>query len=204
MSSEDASDYLNEMAQGNPYNVNEFRVMTTSMEKVMYKIKSKKQSRKIGRYEMGTIYRIQPSSLQCQHADELLNNKDIKSRDKNSKKGVENIDTIPTFTAKGMLVERPTGEEVTPHYFAYEDLLRDWKQLGIRGEPEVSVVDLADVLCLSEAQTEVNKNKSKGERKIVVGVVPPRGEIDLIKRYYRGWGSLRKDFQRSKIIGARR
>lgn len=35
MSSEDANDYLNEMAQGNPQNINEFRVMTTSMEKVM-------------------------------------------------------------------------------------------------------------------------------------------------------------------------
>ena len=34
MSSEDANDYLNEMAQGNPQNINEFRVMTTSMEKV--------------------------------------------------------------------------------------------------------------------------------------------------------------------------
>ena len=202
MSSEDASEYLNEMAQGNPYNVNEFRVMTTSMEKVMNKIKSKKQSRKIGRYEMSTIYRIQPSSLQCQHADELLNNKDSSSRKR--KKDIENIATIPTFMAKGMLVERPTGEEMVPHYFAYEDLLRDWKELGIRGEPEVSVLDLADVMCLSEAQMEVNKNKGKDERRIVIGVVPPRGEIDLIKRYYRGWGSLRKDFQRSKIIGARR
>ena len=34
MSSEDANDYLNEMAQGNPQNINEFRLMTTSMEKV--------------------------------------------------------------------------------------------------------------------------------------------------------------------------
>lgn len=36
MSSEDANEYLNEMAQGNPQNINEFRVMTTSMEKVRF------------------------------------------------------------------------------------------------------------------------------------------------------------------------
>lgn len=36
MSSEDANEYLNEMAQGNPQNINEFRVMTISMEKVRY------------------------------------------------------------------------------------------------------------------------------------------------------------------------
>ena len=34
MSSDDANDYLNEMSQGNPTNVNEFRIMATSMEKV--------------------------------------------------------------------------------------------------------------------------------------------------------------------------
>ena len=34
MSSEDASEYLNEIAQGNPANVNEFRIMTSTMEKV--------------------------------------------------------------------------------------------------------------------------------------------------------------------------
>jgi hypothetical protein len=49
MSSEDASDYLNEMAQGSPHNINDFRVMTTSMDKIMTKIQARKQSRKIGR-----------------------------------------------------------------------------------------------------------------------------------------------------------
>jgi hypothetical protein len=35
MSSQDASDYLNEMAQVNSPNANEFRIMTVSMEKVI-------------------------------------------------------------------------------------------------------------------------------------------------------------------------
>ena len=48
MSSEDATDYLEEMAQASGGNSNEFRVMTTSMEKVVNKIQSKKQSRKLG------------------------------------------------------------------------------------------------------------------------------------------------------------
>jgi hypothetical protein len=34
MSSEDAIEYLNEMTQGNPSHVNEFRIMATTMEKV--------------------------------------------------------------------------------------------------------------------------------------------------------------------------
>jgi hypothetical protein len=38
MSSDDADEYLNEIAQGNPSNVNDFRIMTTTMEKVNNKI----------------------------------------------------------------------------------------------------------------------------------------------------------------------
>lgn len=34
MSSEDASDYMDEMAQANPAMANEFRITTVSMEKV--------------------------------------------------------------------------------------------------------------------------------------------------------------------------
>lgn len=59
MSSDDANDYLNELAQGNPQNVNEFKLMTTSMEKVVNKIQSRKQSRKLGRYKMSSVFRIQ-------------------------------------------------------------------------------------------------------------------------------------------------
>lgn len=68
MSSEDANDYLEEMSQVNSANVNELRIMTVSMEKVLNQIQSKKQSRKLGRYEMDLIYRIQVNhryTLQC-------------------------------------------------------------------------------------------------------------------------------------------
>ncbi len=59
MSSDDANDYLDEMSQANSANMNEFRIMAISMEKVMQQIQSKKQSRKLGRYNMDIIYRIQ-------------------------------------------------------------------------------------------------------------------------------------------------
>lgn len=36
MSSEDAADYMNELAQGNAAMANEFRITTVSMEKVFY------------------------------------------------------------------------------------------------------------------------------------------------------------------------
>ena len=50
MSSEDANDYLNEMAQGSPSNINEFRITAVSMEKIVNKIRARKQSRKLGRF----------------------------------------------------------------------------------------------------------------------------------------------------------
>lgn len=71
MSSEDANEYLNELAQSNSHNVNEFRLMTTSMEKITNKIQNRKQSRKLGKYSISTVFRIQPSSRQCENAQKL-------------------------------------------------------------------------------------------------------------------------------------
>lgn len=79
MSHKDAENYLNEMTQANNNHASEFRVMAVSMEKVIMNtlvrfflenyhsvcvkvlnnIQSKKQSRKMGRYDMDLIYRIQ-------------------------------------------------------------------------------------------------------------------------------------------------
>ena len=75
MSSDDANDYLNEMVQGNPQNVNEFRIMTSTLEKTVKKIIYKKQSRKLGRYPMSTVLRIQPSTRQCENAARILGTK---------------------------------------------------------------------------------------------------------------------------------
>ena len=104
MSSEDASDYLNEIAQGSPQNINEFRLMTTSMEKVVTRIQAKKQSRKLGRYSLNTVFRIQPSSRQCENAEKLL---------AGSKKTSENVlkdFSIPMFSATGLAYKRSSGE----------------------------------------------------------------------------------------------
>jgi NAD-specific glutamate dehydrogenase len=59
MSSEDANKYLNEIVQQAPQAVNDYRVMTTSLESVMNKIHSKKQSRKAGRMPIVNLFRIQ-------------------------------------------------------------------------------------------------------------------------------------------------
>jgi hypothetical protein len=37
----------------------EFRLMTTTLEKALSAVRDKKQSRKLGRYEMDTVHRIQ-------------------------------------------------------------------------------------------------------------------------------------------------
>ena len=43
------------------------------MEKIVNKIQSRKQSRKLGRYTMTNVYRIQPSSRQCDNAETVTN-----------------------------------------------------------------------------------------------------------------------------------
>ena len=249
MSSEDANDYLNEMAQGSPQNINEFRVTATSMEKIVKKIQSRKQSRKLGRFPMTNIYRIQPSSRQCENADRII------SGGKSTKAQV--TIAIPVFTVKGMVMKRPSGEVVTPYYFAYEDLLEDWEDLMKaeattsenipKGEKESSTVDgkpsskapkaivkdLTEVLTLSKGvsieklippspspnptannqefkSTTENKKlesglteKEKEKAILQPGIVPPRREIAMLKRYYRNQVSLKDEFQSSRILGSK-
>lgn len=205
MSSEDARDYLNEMVQGSPHNVNDFRIMTTSMSKVMTKIQTRKQSRKVGRYPMSTIWRIQPSSRQSENADMLLEASKARSN-------TGRIASVPVFHAKGMAVLEGSGKVISPYYFAYEDLVDDWQELETRpgtgakvkdgpqaeiarprGEPRVEVLDLGDVMCA--ARTD-DKSAS------TVGIVPPRREIEQVKRFYRR-GANRREFEKAKIMRSR-
>jgi len=150
MSSDDANEYLNEIAQGNPANLNEFRVTTSSLEKVMKRIIQRKQSRKAGRYNMGTVLRIQPSKRQVINADSLSSSTATKGK---VKKAIDGI-SIPMFVAEGMTVKRGyTGEVFVPYYFAYEDLLDDWERvLETTGKKtlKVAVRDFRDVMCLSD------------------------------------------------------
>ena len=144
MSSEDAYDYLDEMAQASGSNANEFRVMATSMEKVVNKIQAKKQSRKLGRYPVGTIFRIQPSLRQCENAEKVATNKKLQQKLKTM--------SIPMFTAKGLAIKRSSGEIVTPFYFSYEDLKDDWAKLSGQTPSKmvVSVHDFSEVMLLAK------------------------------------------------------
>ena len=113
------------MAQGSPQNINEFRVMATSMEKIMNRIQAKKQSRKLGRYTVSTIHRIQPSTRQCDNAEKVLYGlaaasttttaTATTSRGKNTAAAVPSTKktsvSIPMFFIKGMVIKR-TGVEV--------------------------------------------------------------------------------------------
>jgi len=58
------------------------------------------------------------------------------------------------FSAKGLLLEKKSGELITPFYFAYEDLLDDWSKVASGGakpaNPDVQVTDFTDVMCLSQ------------------------------------------------------
>ena len=227
MSSEDANNYLNEMAQGNQMNVNEFRVMTTSFEKALNKIQTKKQSRKLGRYNMNTSYRIQPSTRQCETADRLMRGgKSKKKKDEtNLKRGVEkdlefeNLKdiTVPMFSAKGLVLKRASGELITPYYFAYEDLREDWTKMVKKSDgknmpetPKVFIRDFTEIMCLSEGISRpttpridsdcAGKSKESIEVLSNPGFIPPRREIDMCRRFYRNRSGYRDEFAESKLF----
>jgi len=172
MSSEDANHFLNEMAQVNQHSPNEFRLMTVSMEKIVNQIQTRKQSRKLGRYKMDLIYRIQPSSRQFENAEQILAGGSTKADVKatNAKMLLKGIN-IPMFSTPGLTMKRPNGELVTPYYFAYEDLIDDWNKLPVATTssskssksskaaaaptaaappPSVTVTDFAEVMCLAQ------------------------------------------------------
>jgi hypothetical protein len=196
MSSEDAFEYLNEMAQGSPSNVNDFKVMTTSMDKIMTRIQKRKQSRKLGRFDVSTVYRIQPSTRQSENAMNVVSEDGSKSRKRN-------IPTVPMFSAKGIGVIRDgTKKTILPYYFSLEDLMEDWESLRdaardagerMASRPNVEVVDMTEVLCAAHDDSQFATT---------IGLVPPRREIEQLRRYYRR-GPFRRDYERSKLIGGR-
>ncbi len=240
MSSEDANDYLNEMAQGSPQNINEFRITAVSMEKIVNKIQSRKQSRKLGRFPMSIVYRIQPSSRQCANAETVVAGELKRVGAKQSVAEALDGLSIPMFAAKGLVIRRASGEAVTPYYFAYEDLREDWAKLLSKGanmpsSPPVEVCDFVEVMCLSkgitmdsvadtvpaataakaggkdgdEAATTASSGRGMTAAEIKkalasVGIVPPRREIEMIRKYYRNEASIKNEFSKSKILKAPR
>jgi len=236
MSSEDANHFLNEMAQVNQHSSNEFRLMTVSMEKIVNQIQSRKQSRKLGRYKMDLIYRIQPSSRQFQNAEQVLagdTKADVKAT--NAKILLKGIN-IPMFSTPGLTMKRPNGELVTPYYFAYEDLIDDWNKLPVaamtgssknskqeskkspkttaatKTPPFVIVTDFAEVMCLAQGITQSSIASSSSStdsprptsdqiKQILqhTGIVPPRREIEMIKRFYRNQAGRKNEFSKSKL-----
>jgi hypothetical protein len=165
MSSEDAQDYLEEMAQSNALNAQDFHLMTTNFEKVIDQIAAKKQSRKLGRYPVDLVYRIQPSSKQLDNAVNVQSlNVGHSQKKKYSKANVlkdsKQTATIPMFSAQGMVIQRANGETITPYYFALEDLQADWQKMvesrqdnnnnnNIPATPNVVVRDFTFVMCLA-------------------------------------------------------
>ena len=100
----------------------------------------------------------------------------------NGVKGLKSM-TIPMFSAKGLGFRRANNELIVPYYFAYEDLLEDWKKLEQTKltEPQVVVKDFTEVMCLSSglvSSTGEGKD-NRGANKKNAGIVPPRREIGL-------------------------
>jgi len=82
----------------------------------MGKIQSKKQSRKLGRYEMSLVIRLQPSSRQCENAARLLGGgSKTKGTGKLNDDALKDI-SVPTFSAKGLVLKRSSGEVFTHVY----------------------------------------------------------------------------------------
>jgi len=227
MSYDDASTYLEEMAQSNPQSAHEFSVVTASMEKVMDQIIAKKQSRKLGRIPMDTVFRIQPSSKQSDHALRIAGG------------GVKGM-AIPMFSAPGLVIQRANGDCITPYYFNLEDLEQDWakmltslKEQSLPADaklpsekPKVLVRDFTDVMCLSggisrhaveksdleslaealanaPAKSVASKDLTSSEIKAALetaGIVPPREEIELVKNFYRHQAGVPGEFSKAKLF----
>jgi len=163
---------------------------------------------------MSLVYRIQPSSRQCENAERVAGGGDpVKGEEK--LKGV----SIPMFTAKGMGIKRANGEMVTPYYFAYEDLLEDWQKVidqsdesseKLPSKPTIVVRDFVEVMCLSQG---LNTESLALDPSLVPiseegvdvlkspAVIPPRREIEMLKKFYRDQSN---EFQPAKIMGLAR
>eukprot|EP00599_Poterioochromonas_sp_BG-1_P004230 CAMPEP_0173144258 /NCGR_PEP_ID=MMETSP1105-20130129/7127_1 /TAXON_ID=2985 /ORGANISM="Ochromonas sp., Strain BG-1" /LENGTH=301 /DNA_ID=CAMNT_0014057907 /DNA_START=516 /DNA_END=1421 /DNA_ORIENTATION=- len=210
MSYQDADNYMNEMTQSNPSHASEFRIMTVSMEKVLNLIQNKKQSRKMARYEIDMIYRIQPSSQQAQNAEKIAGKQALSEY------------SIPMFAAEGVAVKRKSGEVITPYYFSYEDLLNDWEKLResspkLPASPKVVVKDFTDVMVLADGNTAIsfedkvddkviaNEGLSVAQIKealLTPGVVPSRDEIERLRTYYREKGTVKGEFSKAKLFAS--
>ena len=130
------------------------------------------------------------------------------------------------FTAKGLAIKRASGEVVTPFYFAFEDLKEDWAKMrasapanSVAAEPKVTVVDFTQVMCASAGMTgsslrAMDSTSSKAgsaaeeagvaavfdKTSAVPGIVPPRREIDMLRRYYRNQAGITKnEFAKAKL-----
>jgi hypothetical protein len=193
--------------------------MASSMEKVVNKIQTKKQSRKLGRYPVGNVFRIQPSIRQCENAEKLLSGS-------NSKKVNEKLTSvsIPMFSAKGMAIKRASGEVFTPFYFSLEDLKEDWAKLGDQNQNKlvINVHDISEVMLLSSG---VSKNAYSTESSsraipsdgasylsdsdlqsalISPAIVPPRREVDMLRRFYRNDAGIKNENGEARIMGSSR
>lgn len=215
MSSKDATNYLQEMAQAMGGNANELRINTVSMEKVLDQIRSKKQSRKLGRIPLDINIRIQPAKDQISRARWI-------TRLQGKVFGLGKL-SIPVFSAQRLVVKRSNGEHVIPYYFAYEDLVDDWKylneEIGPKNKafpkrPKVQVNDFANVMCLAEGITPSNLLKKElnivdsetmsstaiREALLTPGFVPPRSEIEMIRKKYRHQDSqLRGEYSQARL-----
>jgi hypothetical protein len=76
---------------------------------------------------------------------------------------------IPVFATEGLVIQRPSGELISPFYFAFDDLLHDWTQLRkkrpdlkLPQRPKALVKDFADVMALADGNMFVDlQGKSK-------------------------------------------
>lgn len=128
---------------------------------------------------------------------------------------------LPVFTLPGLAVKRASGEMITPYYLAYEDLLEDAKKLEAQGELKekdrsgrLAVRNLPDVLC-SAAGIKLEDDKTSMFQQALsllrwrkigpltggdAGIVPPRREIDWLRRNYRHKEGLRGEHSQVLVL----
>lgn len=174
----------------------------------MNQIQAKKQSRKFGRYPMDVIHRIQPSARQCDHAATLCN-----TNTHTKAKYLTKL-SIPLFSIDGMVLRHGAAKEaITPYYFSLEDLQEDWQQTTTAtttaNKPDITVNDFAEVFCLSKGITRDHlQSEEEGMEGMIEqnhplhnpGIVPPRREINMLKKFYRHQGFIPGEYSKTKFI----
>ena len=189
MSSYDANEQLLQLIQSNPES--DVRIFTTTLESAVNNFENQKHQHSRNK-DNKPVFRIQPSSQQMENINTIISSSSSSSNNNLNVKQLRDI-SIPMFYSEGLILKKSNSELFIPHYFAYEDLMDDWRKLKENlkpAEPKIMVKDFYQVIHSNQdikdlySKNELNAYQIK-QSSISSALMPSRKEIDLLKQFYR-------------------